>query len=124
MQLQSCTVAHRVLVGLLMETSLHHVHHELQAQPVAVPAAVPAPQNSADSKELMKRIVERMPSDRAGVFVYPIDWAAYDALPVLLQGKISTWVGKTIKEMLGEEEQTLVILAPNSWSISPSLEVK
>lgn len=56
----------------------------------------------------MKRIVERMPSDRAGVFAYPIDWAAYDALPAALQGKISTWVGKTIKEMLGEEEQTLV----------------
>ena len=56
----------------------------------------------------MKRIVERMPSERAGVFAYPIDWGAYDSLPAPLQGKISTWVGKTIKEMLGEEEQTLV----------------
>lgn len=88
----------------------------MQAQPAASVAATPA-QNVADSKELMKRIVERMPSDRAGVFAYPIDWAAYDSLPAPLQGKISTWVGKTIKEMLGEEEQTLV--SPCTWRMSP-----
>ena len=142
----------------------------------------------ADTQELMKQIVARMPTDKGAVFSYPIAWATYDGaktaaawivsnqncesfvassaasgipslsadLPESLlrlferqpsaqmrasstgetgsslqsyaasecsicdvlagigpegKNKISQWVTKTIKELLGEEEQTLVRVA-------------
>ena len=52
----------------------------LQAQASPAQQGATPERSEADAQELMKKIVARMPTDKADVFAYPIAWAAFDGV--------------------------------------------
>ncbi len=57
--------------------------------------------------ERQKRLISEIPQDKEGLFRYQVDWAVLDAQQ-LVPGKLRAWVVKKIRELLGEEEATLI----------------
>lgn len=58
------------------------------------PAA--APQSAEATQKAIKALIKSIPSDRAGVFAYPINWNAYDTGRSAMAGKILAWVKKKV----------------------------
>ncbi|RHY10917.1 hypothetical protein DYB36_000974, partial [Aphanomyces astaci] len=52
-------------------------------------------------------IIRSIPTDKKGLFRFPVDWAAVDKLK-LVELKMKPWVNKKIVEYLGEEEESLI----------------
>ena len=53
-----------------------------------------------------KSLIESIPTSKADIFAYEIDWATYDAAK--LSDSVQRWVNKKVAELLGEEEPSLV----------------
>lgn len=58
----------------------------------------------SDAADLKKKIMALVPKDRESVFGYNVAWARLDSAPQDVKERISGWVTKKIKELLGEEE--------------------
>ncbi|GMH45273.1 hypothetical protein BSKO_13230 [Bryopsis sp. KO-2023] len=73
----------------------------------------------SDPKAAVKKLMDSIPTSRAGVFAYPIKWDVYD--PTILGPNITKWVDRKITELLGMEEQSLVsfVMARLSEKTSP-----
>jgi hypothetical protein len=71
----------------------------------AAPAttSVPAPE---DPKEILKKLVDQIPSEKEDLFAYPINWQSLDAHQVI-NAQLSNWIVKKIIEYLGVEEESL-----------------
>lgn len=54
-----------------------------------------------------KEMVSKIPHDKDVLWKYPIDWVVVDR-ENMVPNKLRPWVIKKIKELLGEEEQTLI----------------
>ncbi|ETV87742.1 hypothetical protein, variant [Aphanomyces astaci] len=52
-------------------------------------------------------IIRSIPTDKKGLFRFPVDWTAVDKLK-LVELKMKPWVNKKIVEYLGEEEESLI----------------
>ena len=65
------------------------------AQP-DTPAA--APLSAEAMQKAIKSLIRSIPSDRDGVFAYPIAWAAYDTGRASMAGKILAWVKKKVRQ--------------------------
>ena len=59
-----------------------------------------------DKKKKQRELIESIPSDKAKLFAYPLDWGVVD--DSLMNGRIKPWVNKKIQQYIGEEETTLV----------------
>merc|ERR1712113_807840 len=78
-------------------------------------AAAAAAANSADTKKQkssdedkrkhIKSLIEKIPTDKAALFEYRIDWDFVDNQ--LMEKRIRPWVNKKIAEYIGEPEPTL-----------------
>jgi len=68
----------------------------------AAAAAQPAPAPGADL--LRKQIMASIPKDREGVFSYTVKWEQLDDSPSDTVDRIGGWVGRKIKQLMGEEE--------------------
>jgi len=62
--------------------------------------------NLQDKKQKQRELIESIPSDKAKLFAYPLDWGVVD--DSLMNGRIKPWVNKKIVQYIGEEESTLV----------------
>lgn len=70
--------------------------------------------NPEDAEAAKKELIRSIPTDREAVFAYPVKWDAFDAAAAVLQPKLSAWINKKIKDLLGVEEPTMVRSAPSS----------
>ncbi|KAK9825406.1 hypothetical protein WJX81_001920 [Elliptochloris bilobata] len=61
-----------------------------------------------DAEAALKELIRSIPTDREAVFAYPVKWGAFDAATAVLQPKLSAWINKKIKELLGVEEPSMV----------------
>jgi RNA-binding protein 25 len=59
-----------------------------------------------DPKLKLKQIVDRIPTKRAELFAYTVEWEVVDRCD-LVETVMRPWVVKKIIEYLGEEEETL-----------------
>lgn len=64
--------------------------------------------NPEDAEAAKKELIRSIPTDREAVFAYPVKWDAFDAAAAVLQPKLSAWINKKIKDLLGVEEPTMV----------------
>jgi len=77
------------------------------AQLPPVPSVAAKPAMSAEEKQQkVKELISRIPTDRAELFSYTVDWERVDK--VLMEKRIKPWVTKKIKEYIGDDEPTLV----------------
>lgn len=60
----------------------------------------------AERKKAEKVLIKSIPTDKAAVFAFPVDWSVVDA--DLIAMRLKPWVNRKIAEFIGEEEQTLV----------------
>ena len=61
--------------------------------------------NSEDKRRHIKSLIEKIPTDKAALFEYKVDWDMVDAQ--LMEKRIRPWVNKKIQEYIGEPEPTL-----------------
>ena len=61
--------------------------------------------NSEDKRRHIKSLIEKIPTDKAALFEYKVDWDMVDAQ--LMEKRIRPWVNKKITEYIGEPEPTL-----------------
>lgn len=61
-----------------------------------------------DNQAAIKKLMNKIPTDKGAVFAYPIKWEAYDKFSFSMAPKLSQWVLKKTKELLGEEELSMV----------------
>lgn len=59
-----------------------------------------------DPKEILKKLVDQIPSSKEDLFAYPINWQSLDMHHVI-NAQLSNWIVKKIIEYLGEEEESL-----------------
>ncbi|XP_065660658.1 RNA-binding protein 25 isoform X2 [Hydra vulgaris] len=59
-----------------------------------------------DKRKLIKNLIEKIPTVKEDLFLYPLKWEIVDE--TLVEKRIKPWVNKKIFEYIGEEEQTLV----------------
>jgi len=59
----------------------------------------------AEKKEVIKQIIERIPTSKDDLFAYPIDWKVVDL--DFVNTRIKPWVDKKIMAYIGESEPTL-----------------
>jgi len=55
-------------------------------------------------EDIKKKIMASIPKNQEGVFAYKVKWEQIDRGPADVKERISGWIGKKIKELLGEEE--------------------
>merc|ERR1712141_234257 len=58
-----------------------------------------------DKRKHIKSLIEKIPTDKAALFEYRIDWDFVDNQ--LMEKRIRPWVNKKIAEYIGEPEPTL-----------------
>merc|ERR1712113_454543 len=58
-----------------------------------------------DKRKHIKSLIEKIPTDKAALFEYNIDWGLVDNQ--LMEKRIRPWVNKKIAEYIGEPEPTL-----------------
>ena len=68
-----------------------------------------------DAEAAKKELIRSIPTDREAVFAYPVKWDAFDAAAAVLQPKLSAWINKKIKDLLGVEEATMVCTAAANY---------
>ena len=61
--------------------------------------------NDEDKRKHIKSLIEKIPTDKAALFEYNIDWDLVDNQ--LMEKRIRPWVNKKIAEYIGEPEPTL-----------------
>lgn len=66
-----------------------------------------APPSKPAAMNDVKSLIDRIPTEKAELFAYPLDWAAVDKHR-LVEAKMKPWVVKKIIEYLGEKEETLI----------------
>ncbi|XP_014290302.1 RNA-binding protein 25 isoform X2 [Halyomorpha halys] len=59
-----------------------------------------------EKRKHIKSLIDRIPTDKAALFSYILDWAAVDNQ--LMERRIRPWINKKIIEYIGEPEPTLV----------------
>ena len=62
--------------------------------------------SSDEKRKHIKSLIEKIPTERAALFQYPIEWDLVDTS--LMEKRIKPWVNKKISEYIGEPEPTLV----------------
>ncbi|XP_012679210.1 RNA-binding protein 25 isoform X2 [Clupea harengus] len=62
--------------------------------------------NSEEKRKHIKSLIEKIPTAKAELFSYPLDWSIVDSS--LMDRRIRPWINKKIIEYIGEEEATLV----------------
>jgi RNA-binding protein 25 len=87
---------------------LQDKHQGTLKNAVCVVQAVASPEKPADNKATLKKSTKNVPTDKDGVFSYPIKWEAYDKYSFSMAPKLSQWVLKKTAELLGEEELSMV----------------
>jgi RNA-binding protein 25 len=60
-----------------------------------------------DAKAKAQAVIDKIPTQKADLFKFPIDWAIVDQYKIV-EDKMNGWVKKKIVEYLGEEEQSLI----------------
>jgi hypothetical protein len=60
-----------------------------------------------DAKAKAQAVIDKIPTQKADLFKFPIDWAVVDQYKIV-EDKMNGWVKKKIVEYLGEEEQSLI----------------
>ncbi|XP_014669694.1 PREDICTED: RNA-binding protein 25-like [Priapulus caudatus] len=68
--------------------------------------AVEKPLSADEKKKHIKGLIEKIPTQKAELFSYAVDWSIVDSS--LMERRIKPWINKKIVEYIGEEEQTLV----------------
>lgn len=58
-----------------------------------------------EKRRHIKSIIDKIPTEKADLFNYPLDWNEIDAT---IEKKIRPWINKKIIEYIGEPEPTLV----------------
>jgi RNA-binding protein 25 len=71
--------------------------------PAAAQPAAPAADGAA-AAALRRRLMAAIPKDREAVFAHAVRWAEYDRAPADVRARVAGWVGKKIRELLGQEE--------------------
>jgi len=61
--------------------------------------------NTEDKRKHIKNLIDKIPTDKAALFEYSIDWELVDNQ--LMEKRIRPWVNKKIAEYIGEPEPTL-----------------
>lgn len=69
-------------------------------------AAVPKSKEAME--KALKSLIRSIPSERAGIFAYDINWSAYDSGRSAMAAKILGWVKMKVQELMGEEEASMV----------------
>lgn len=62
--------------------------------------------NTEEKRKHIVKLIEKIPTGRAELFSYPLDWSMVDS--TLMGRCIRPWISKKIAEYIGEEEPTLV----------------
>uniref|UniRef100_UPI00358E87D1 RNA-binding protein 25-like isoform X2 n=1 Tax=Myxine glutinosa TaxID=7769 RepID=UPI00358E87D1 len=62
--------------------------------------------SNMEKRQRVKTLIEQIPTGKAELFSYKIDWTALNKK--LMEKRIKPWVNKKIVEYIGEEEPTLV----------------
>ncbi|KAJ0008734.1 hypothetical protein NQD34_016150 [Periophthalmus magnuspinnatus] len=62
--------------------------------------------NTEEKRKHIVKLIEKIPTGRAELFSYALDWAMVDS--TLMDRCIRPWISKKIAEYIGEEEPTLV----------------
>ncbi|XP_055015698.1 RNA-binding protein 25 [Boleophthalmus pectinirostris] len=62
--------------------------------------------NTEEKRKHIVKLIEKIPTGRAELFSYSLDWAMVDS--TLMDRCIRPWISKKIAEYIGEEEPTLV----------------
>jgi len=62
---------------------------------------------AVDAKARAQAVIDKIPTDKVGLFGYTIDWNVVDEHQIV-ETKMKIWVQKKIVEYLGEEEMTLI----------------
>ena len=75
---------------------------EASAAEPALPRAAAAAAAAPDA--FKKRLMAGIPKDHAAVLAYPIKWSQLDTAGPDVKARISGWVSKKIKDLMGEEE--------------------
>ncbi|KAM3568058.1 hypothetical protein VYU27_009812 [Nannochloropsis oceanica] len=94
----------RVPVPLDYDHDDRHPEHSTSTENTSKGGPAPI---SGMLSERQKRLVREIPQDKDALFDYPVDWATVDAQN-LVPVRLRAWVVKKIKELLGEEEPTLI----------------
>jgi len=61
--------------------------------------------SAEDKRKHIKSLIDKIPTDKAALFEYNIDWDLVDNQ--LMEKRIRPWVNKKIAEYIGEPEPTL-----------------
>uniref|UniRef100_A0A0N5AA90 PWI domain-containing protein n=1 Tax=Syphacia muris TaxID=451379 RepID=A0A0N5AA90_9BILA len=59
-----------------------------------------------ERKQMIKELIDRIPTAKDDLFAFPIDWKYVDS--VLVEQRVKPWVTKKITDYIGEEEASLV----------------
>ena len=70
-------------------------------------AAIAASQTSSQPSTQYTSSLDRVPTSKAEIFSYPVDWKIVD-MHDIVSTRVSPWVAKKVLEMLGEEDQDLI----------------
>ena len=79
--------------------------HHSSSKKVHAPGDGAGGGNSEDKRRHIKSLIEKIPTDKAALFEYKVDWDMVDAQ--LMEKRIRPWVNKKITEYIGEPEPTL-----------------
>ena len=82
---------------------IHYTTEELQGVLQEQPGSA-AVQASNPVEDRKKRLLAAVPKDKDVLFAYPVKWEALDGAPPTVKSKLSGWINKKIKELVGDDE--------------------